>query len=82
MLLGHGASCALDTDQPTRDSRATEECADSLLQYCFKQPQHAINIGRARISTVLWSVYSRGEIAVSQCRVGEIETIAPGLRKV
>ena len=48
----------------------------------FQQPQHDINIGRASdIHRIFGQCIHGGEIACQPMSVGEIETVAPGLKK-
>jgi len=82
MLLGHARHALWIQISHKGFHGATEGVPRILYTVLFKQPQHAINIGRASdIHSIFGQFIHGGEIACEPVPVGEIETIAPGLEK-
>jgi hypothetical protein len=60
----------------------TERVLSMLNTVLFKRPQHAINISSAAyIHCIFGQFIHGGKIACEPVSVGEVETIAPNLKK-
>jgi hypothetical protein len=82
LAFGTCASCALGTGQSPGVHGATEGVVRLLEVVPCKQPQHAINIGSAsHIHRIFGQCIHGGEITCEPVSVGEVETIAPNLKK-